>query len=88
MVRYCSTTLCYYLGHISKIVSILLSKLRDCLHTDTLLCYYNYPFLKVYMFKICLVLISFVRFIFLVALTLRVSYQFILYVVILTVSVL
>ncbi len=36
------------LGHVSKIVSILLSKLSDCPNTDTLLCYYNYPFLTVY----------------------------------------
>ncbi len=36
------------LGHVSKIVSILPSKLSDCPNTDTLLCYYNYPFLTVY----------------------------------------
>ncbi len=36
------------LGHVSKVVSILLSKLSDCPNTDTLLCYYNYPFLTVY----------------------------------------
>ncbi len=45
MVRYCSGVL--LLGHVSKIVSILLSKLSDGPNTDTLLCYYNYPFLKV-----------------------------------------
>ncbi len=28
------------LGHVSKIVSILLSKLSDCPNTDTSLCYY------------------------------------------------
>ncbi len=39
---------CYYnvllLGHVSKIVSILLIKLSICPTTDTSLCYYNYPF--------------------------------------------
>ncbi len=30
------------LGHVSKIVSILLSKLNNCPNTDTLLCYCNY----------------------------------------------
>ncbi len=35
------------LGHVSKIVSILLSKLSNCPNTDTLLCYYNYLFLTV-----------------------------------------
>ncbi len=35
------------LGHVSKIVSILLSKLGDCPNTDTSLCYCNYPFLTV-----------------------------------------
>ncbi len=47
---------CYYysttisvslLGHVSKIVSILLSKLSNCPSTDTSLCYCNYPFLTV-----------------------------------------
>ncbi len=46
---------CYYstinylplLGHVSKIVSILLSKLSDCPNTDASLCYCNYPFLTV-----------------------------------------
>ncbi len=36
------------LEHVSKIVSVLLSKLSDCPNTDTLLCYYNYPFLTVH----------------------------------------
>ncbi len=36
------------LGHVSKIVSILLSKLSNCPNTDTLLCYCNYPFLIVH----------------------------------------
>ncbi len=31
------------LGHVIKIVSILLSKLSDCPNTDTSLCYCNYP---------------------------------------------
>ncbi len=35
------------LGHVSKIVSILLSKLATCPNTDTLLCYSIYPFLTV-----------------------------------------
>ncbi len=35
------------LGHVSKIVSILLSKLSDCPNTDTSLCYYNYSSLTV-----------------------------------------
>ncbi len=35
------------LGHVSKIVSILLSKLSDCPNYETLLCYYNYLFLTV-----------------------------------------
>ncbi len=30
------------LGHVSKIVSILLSKLSDCPNTDTSVCYCNY----------------------------------------------
>ncbi len=30
------------LGHVSKIVSILLSKLSDCPNNDTPLCYCNY----------------------------------------------
>ncbi len=47
MGHYYSTTV-LLLGHVSKIVSILLSKLSDCPNTDTLLCYYNYPFLTVY----------------------------------------
>ncbi len=33
------------LGHVSIIVSILLSKLSDCPNTNTLLCYCNDPFL-------------------------------------------
>ncbi len=33
--------------YVSKIVSILLSKLSDCPNTDTSLCYCNYPFLTV-----------------------------------------
>ncbi len=37
------------LGHLSKVVSTLLSKLSDCPNTDTLLCYYNYPFLAVHL---------------------------------------
>ncbi len=36
------------LGHVSKIVSILLSKLSDCPNTGTLLCY---PFLTVHAFQ-------------------------------------
>ncbi len=36
------------LGHVSKIASILLSKLNNCPNTDTLLCYCNYPFLTVH----------------------------------------
>ncbi len=32
------------LGHVSKIVSILLCKLSDCPNTDTSLCYCNNPF--------------------------------------------
>ncbi len=36
------------LGHVSKIVRILLSKLSDCPNTDTSLCYCNYPFLTVH----------------------------------------
>ncbi len=36
------------MGHVSKIVSILLSKLSDCPNIDTSLCYCNYPFLTVY----------------------------------------
>ncbi len=35
------------LGHVSTIVSILLSKLSDCPNTDKSLCYYDYPFLTV-----------------------------------------
>ncbi len=34
-------------GHVSKLVSILLSKLSDCPNIDTSLCYCNYPFLTV-----------------------------------------
>ncbi len=33
------------MGHVSKIVSILLSKVSDCPNTDTSLCYCNNPFL-------------------------------------------
>ncbi len=36
------------LRHVSKIVSILLSKLSDCPNTDTSLCYYNNSFLTVH----------------------------------------
>ncbi len=36
------------LGHISKLVSILLSKLSHCPNTDTSLSYCNHPFLTVY----------------------------------------
>ncbi len=36
------------LGHVSKIVSILLSKLSNCPNTDTSLCYYNNSFLTVH----------------------------------------
>ncbi len=35
------------LGHVSKRVSILLSKLGDCPNSDTSMCYCNYPFLTV-----------------------------------------
>ncbi len=42
------------LGHVSKIVSILLSKLNNCPNTDTLLCYCNYPFVTVWLLH-CLI---------------------------------
>ncbi len=48
MDRYYNTPMCHYFGHVSKIVSILLSKLSDCPNTITSLCYCNYPFLTVY----------------------------------------
>ncbi len=47
MGRYCSTVNVSLLGHVSKLVSILLSKLGHCPNTDTSLCYCNYPFLTV-----------------------------------------
>ncbi len=41
------TQQCALLDHVSKIVSILLSKLSQLSQSDTLSCYYNYPFLTV-----------------------------------------
>ncbi len=48
MGRYYGVTM----EHVSKIVSILLSKLSDCPNTDTSLCYCNNPFLAVYNYGI------------------------------------
>ncbi len=45
--RYYNTTVGSLLGHVSKIVSILLSKLAT-VPILTRLCYCNYPFLTVY----------------------------------------
>ncbi len=48
MGRYYIATMCYELGHVSNTVSILFSKLSDCPNTNTLLCYWNNPFLTVW----------------------------------------
>ncbi len=44
LLKMAVTTNVSLLGYVSKIVSILLSKLRDCANTDTWLCCCNYPF--------------------------------------------
>ncbi len=49
------------LGHVSKMVSILLSKLSDCPNTDTSLCYCNNPFITVWYWAKCFLYYSTVR---------------------------
>ncbi len=45
------------IGHVSKIVGLLLSKLSDCLNSDTSLCYCNNAFLTVIQYKLGFVIV-------------------------------